>query len=208
MRARSVAMDLDLCMMDIDTAFMYAPSKTTFSSDRHMVSVMGHPRYFTCNSVYTMEFNELLREWLLSHGWTRIESEMCIYIYTMVDTCGMLGLYIDDLSLACNNSQRVMEFKRTLGHKFENKYLGELSKFLGMHIVRDRTAMKVSIDQSRYITYVLDKYGISYCSSTSMLTYLGFLMHGIASIITIIIIIDHARDVNPCLFDSLYQLAP
>jgi hypothetical protein len=29
MLAMSVAMDLDLCMMGIDTAFMYAPSKTT-----------------------------------------------------------------------------------------------------------------------------------------------------------------------------------
>jgi hypothetical protein len=51
------------------------------------------------------ELNILLRDWLISNGWTQLHSEPCIYIYRHDGIFAMLGIYVDDLQLACNNTQ-------------------------------------------------------------------------------------------------------
>jgi hypothetical protein len=93
-----------------------------------------------------MEFNELLREWLISNGWTPTQSEPCIYIYRQDVILAMIGMYVDDLPRACSNTQCMVEFNHTMGQRFKIKDLGELTKLFGMHIKRDCAAMIVSID--------------------------------------------------------------
>jgi hypothetical protein len=107
------------------------------------------------------EINELLRDLLISNGWTQLQSEPCIYIYRHDGIFAMLGIYVDDLPLACNNTQWVVEIKRTLGQRFKIKDLSELNKLLGMHITRDRVARTISIDETYYLTDVLDKHSLS-----------------------------------------------
>jgi hypothetical protein len=83
----------------------------------------------------------------VSHGWTQLMSEPCIYyVYGQDGIFAMIGIYVDDLPLARKSTQWVVEFKRTLGQRFKIKDLGDLKKLLGMHITRDRVVRTVSID--------------------------------------------------------------
>jgi hypothetical protein len=87
MLAITAAMDLDLCLMDIDTAFLYAPIKEDvfirqplgFSDGTSKVRHLQRCLYDLKQS--PREFNELLRDWLVSRGWTQLMSELCICVY-------------------------------------------------------------------------------------------------------------------------------
>jgi hypothetical protein len=80
-------MDLELCIMDIDAAFLYAPIKEnifirhplSFSDGTSKVCLLQRCLYGLRQS--PREFNKLLRDWLVSHGWTQLMSEPCIYVY-------------------------------------------------------------------------------------------------------------------------------
>jgi hypothetical protein len=49
------------------------------------------------------EFNELPREWLVSHGWRHLMSYPGIYIFLADGVFAMIALYVDDIHIACNN---------------------------------------------------------------------------------------------------------
>jgi hypothetical protein len=109
MLAISAAMDLELCLMDVDTAFLYAPIKEDvfirqplgFSDGTSKVCHLQRCLYGL--KLSPREFNELLRDWLISHGWTQIMSEPCIYVYRQGCIFAMICIYVDDLPPACNN---------------------------------------------------------------------------------------------------------
>jgi hypothetical protein len=113
----------------------------------------------------------------------------------------MIGMYVDDFPLACKNIHWVVEFKRTLCHRFKIKYLGDLKKLLGMHITRDRFARKMSIDLSKYINDMLDKHGMTDYSPHTRPKNPG-LLPGIA-ITPVTPLTGYARDIYPSLLGSL-----
>jgi hypothetical protein len=84
-----------------------------------------------------------MRDWLLSHRWTHLMSEPCIYSYRRDGVFAMLGIYADNLLLACNNTQWVVEFKRLFAQRFKIKDIGDHTKLLGMHIACDRVAKTI-----------------------------------------------------------------
>jgi hypothetical protein len=90
-----------------------------------------------------------------------------IYTYRKDGIFAMTEMHFDDLPLACNNTLWVVEFKRIMGQRFEVKDLREL-QLLGMHTTRHRVARTLSIDQSQYITDMLDKHGMGICSPYAM----------------------------------------
>jgi hypothetical protein len=130
--AISAAQDLDLFQLDIDTAFLYAPIKEDVYVRQPLGFSDGTPK--VCHlqrCLYGLkqsprEFNELLRDWLLLQGWTQCKSDPCIYIFRAPGVFAMIGVYVDDLPLACNNPTWVSQFKSTLGSRFKTKDLGEL----------------------------------------------------------------------------------
>jgi hypothetical protein len=73
--AISAAMDLEVCQLDIDTAFLYAPIK----EDVYIRQPLGFVDRFAkaCHLKRCMyglkqpprEFNTLLRDWEVDHGW-------------------------------------------------------------------------------------------------------------------------------------------
>jgi hypothetical protein len=50
------------------------------------------------------EFNEVLRDWLVSQGWRQLMSYLCIYIFVSDGVFAMIALYVDDIHVACNNA--------------------------------------------------------------------------------------------------------
>jgi hypothetical protein len=80
----AAAHDLELVGLDIDTAFLYAPIKEDVYIRQPLgfhdgTSNVCHLRRCLYGFEQSpREFNELLREWLVSKGWRHLMSDPCI----------------------------------------------------------------------------------------------------------------------------------
>jgi hypothetical protein len=83
----AAARDLELGGLDIDTAFLYAPIKEDvyfrqpLGFDDGTINVCHLRRCMYGLKQSPREFNELLRDWLVSHGWRHLMSDPCICIF-------------------------------------------------------------------------------------------------------------------------------
>jgi hypothetical protein len=145
----AAARDLELCQLDIDTAFLYAPIKEDvyirqplgFSNGTSKVCHLKRCFYGLKQS--PREFNMLLHAWLVDHGWQQRVSNPCTYVFRTGPVFAMIALYVDDILKACNDAAWLTWFKAQLGARFKIKDLGSLSQLLGMHITRDRSARTI-----------------------------------------------------------------
>jgi hypothetical protein len=146
-----------------------------------------------------------MREWLVDHGWKQWMSDPCIYTFRTGDIFAMIARYIDDIPAACTDTAWMQDFKVTLGARFKIKDLGDLSQLLGMHITRDRSARIISMDQSKYVKYILIKHNMFDCKPSSLPMELGFL-----SILMIHLgtsLLDNTRSMTCCKSSSVFACA-
>jgi hypothetical protein len=178
--AIAAARDLELCQLDIDTTFIYAPIKEDvyirlplgFSDG---TSKVCHLKRCLCGLKQSpRELNMLLRAWLVDNGWQQCISDQCIYIFRTGHVFAMIALYVDDIPAAYNNATWLASFKARLGARFRTKGMGDLSQLLGRHITRNRSARTISLDQSKYLRDVLAKYGMTDAKPSSLPMDPGF----------------------------------
>jgi len=67
-------------------------------------------------------------------------------------------VYVDDIILVTNDQNKLKEVKEKLNIEFETIDLGEVQKFLGMEVCRDRNTHIIVIHQERMIRKLLGKY--------------------------------------------------
>jgi hypothetical protein len=154
----AAARDLELCQLDIDTGFLYAPIREdvyirqplSFTDGTSKVCHLKRCLYGLKQS--PRELNMLLRAWLVDHGWQQCVSDPCIYIFRIGHVFTMIALYVDDIPAACNDATWLASFKAQLGARFKIKDLGDLSQLLGMHITRDRS--QVHARRTRQVRHV------------------------------------------------------
>ncbi|RVW60152.1 Retrovirus-related Pol polyprotein from transposon TNT 1-94 [Vitis vinifera] len=77
-----------------------------------------------------------------------------------------LVLYVDDILLASNDSDLLIETKHMLLTHFDMKDLGEASYVLGIKILRDRANEVLKLSQRTYIEKILKKFSMQNCSSS------------------------------------------
>jgi hypothetical protein len=178
--AIAAARDLELCQLDIDIAFLYAPIK----EDVYIRQPLGfnHGTSKVCHlrrCLYGLkqsprEINMLLIAWLVDHGWQQCVSDPCIHIFRTGHVFAMIALYVDDIPSACNDAAWLASFKAQLGARFKIKDLGDLSQLLGIHITRDCSARTISLVQSKYLRDILAKYGMTDSKPSSLPKDPGF----------------------------------
>jgi hypothetical protein len=179
--AIAAARDFELCMLDIDTAFLDASIKEDVYIRQPLGFLDGTSK--VCHikrCLYVLkssprEFNMLLRAWIVDNRWKHCISDPCIYIFRGGHVFAMIALYVDDIPAACNDATWLTSFKAQLGARFKIKDLGDLSQRLGMHITRNRSARTISLDQSKYLRDILAKYGMAGCRPSSLTMDPGFL---------------------------------
>jgi hypothetical protein len=172
--AIAAARDLELCQLDIDTAFLYAIIKGDvyirqplgFSDGTSKVCHLKRCLYGLKHS--PREYNMLHRAWLVEHGWQQCILDPCIYIFRAGHIFAMIALCVDDIPAACNDTTWLTSFEARLGARFKIKDLGDLSQLLSMHITRDRSARTISVDESKYLRDILAKYGMADCKPSSL----------------------------------------
>lgn len=109
------------------------------------------------------QWNIKFHQAIAAFGFTQNPEEHCLYIKQVGSRIAFLVLYVDDILLAGNDVNFLMEIKAWLFNMFEIKDLGEASYILGVKIIRDRAARKLSLSQENYINTLLRRFKMDYC---------------------------------------------
>ena len=76
-----------------------------------------------------------------------------------------LVLYVDDILLATNDTDLLVERKKLLSSHIDMKDLGKTSYVLGIQILRDRPSGILRLSQHTYIEHILKMFNMQSCSS-------------------------------------------
>jgi hypothetical protein len=115
--AIAAARDLELCRLDNDTAFLYAPIKEEVNVRQPLgfgdgTSKVCHlKRCLYGPKQCPRELNMVLRAWLIDHGWQQCVSDPCIYIFRTGHVFAMIALYVNAIPAACNDATWLASFK-------------------------------------------------------------------------------------------------
>ena len=105
---------------------------------------------------WNIRFDEVVQEF----GFTKIESESCVYKKVSGSSLVFLILYVDDILLIGNDIPMLESVKTSLKNSFSMKDLGEAAYILGIKIYRDRSKRLIGLSQSTYLDKVLERFGM------------------------------------------------
>ena len=167
------SLDLELHQMDVKTAFLngeldeeiYMEQPTGFveEGNEHKVCKLLKSIYGLKQSSRQWYFR--FQEVVLSNGFTMIDEDNCVYTKRSKGKFVIMSLYVDDILIAGNDKDFVMDVKAWLSSSFEMKDMGEAAYILGVKISRDRSKRLLSLSQETYIKKVLERFGMQNCKS-------------------------------------------
>lgn len=112
-------------------------------------------------------WNEALNNVLVNYGLNQSVWDQCIYYSKRGDDILIVAIYVDDILIFTNKEDREMEMKAELSRNFKMKDLGEATSILGIRITRNNKKGLITIDQSRYITEIIQKFNMQDCNSVA-----------------------------------------
>ena len=94
-------------------------------------------------------------------GFRPLRSDPCLYYYGSGDTYAILGVYVDDCSLAGKTPSVVKDLKKQLSNKFRMTDGGPATLLLGMEI--SQRDGEITVSQHNYILTILKKFEMEDC---------------------------------------------
>jgi Reverse transcriptase (RNA-dependent DNA polymerase)/Integrase core domain len=76
----------------------------------------------------------------------------------------VLIVYVDDITLMGDSIEQIVYFKKQLANRFEITDLGEISYYLGLRVIRNRSNRTITLDQEKYISDVLARFQMNSCT--------------------------------------------
>jgi hypothetical protein len=154
--------DWGIRQFDVSTAYLNAPIEETiyvepppgFEEPDGKIWLLKKSLYGAKQSA--KNWNDFLAKALRVYGFVLASSDHYIWTTTHL----ILGLHVDDLAVAYANSAALDHFTAFVKTQFEMNDLGELSYFLGIKIIRDRTLGVTQLSQAGYIDQALVKFGL------------------------------------------------
>ena len=167
--------DLIMHQMDVKIAYLNAPIDCEIYMDQaegfEILSDCGDKLVYALNkSLYGLKqsgrnWNSMLHNYLIDNDFVQCTTDMCVY--TNISDGNMIALliWVDDLIIAASSDALLCETKQMLNAKFHMKDLGKLSYFLGIDF--DQSNDVVTMNQSRYISKMLERFDMSDCKPRS-----------------------------------------
>ncbi|CAG7717827.1 unnamed protein product [Allacma fusca] len=106
-------------------------------------------------------WNERFHEEMKKLGFTRLESDRCVYVKRCGGVIIYVLIYVDDIIVVSNKVSALKEVTSLLREKFEMSNCSSLGQFLGMSIDYDREKGVLKINQTAYIDRVLKRFGMT-----------------------------------------------
>jgi Reverse transcriptase (RNA-dependent DNA polymerase) len=116
-----------------------------------------------------------LRRYLESIGFIRCHADHCIYFNSATGV--IIAVWVDDLTILGRTVDIINSVKKNLTDTFEMKDLGELEYFLGIQVIRDRAGHGIHINQSRYISMILNRFSMLESNPVSAPMAIGTVLH-------------------------------
>jgi Reverse transcriptase (RNA-dependent DNA polymerase)/DNA N-6-adenine-methyltransferase (Dam) len=169
----SIALETDMQVthFDVKSAFLHGElNATVYLSQPPGFVTKGKERhvYQLNKSLYGLieanrVWNEVLDDILLLAGFARLRSEVCVYRKDDPGGSIFVAVYVDDILHLCPSKSLylVTSFEALLKAHLEITNLGPVSYFLGWEI--QRTSNTLTIHQSKYISDLLSRFGMSDC---------------------------------------------
>lgn len=160
--------DYHIHQMDVVTAFLNGTLREDIyisQPDGYIQPGKEHQVCKLLKSLYGLKqapriWYELFDNFLLSQGFSRCESDTNVYVKRSQSTILLLGLYIDDLLLICNNLQYLTATKALFSHRFAMTDNNEIEYILNIQIRRNRSQKTLTLSQDKYIFDLLTKFNM------------------------------------------------
>jgi hypothetical protein len=169
--------DLELAHMDVTSAFLIPELNEEVYMK--LPSGMQETKVWKLKkSLYGLKqasraWNQEVELFLLSIGFHSCKTDPCIFIKSSLQSKIIIGLYVDDLLIACTNLKDLGKFKLKLKAKWDIKEVSSSSSFLGLAITRDRVGKKIHLSQESLIQDILTDCEMESCNSAKIPYELG-----------------------------------
>ena len=159
--------DYDAHHLDVKTAFLNGELETE-------VYIKCPPGFEVPGKVWKLEkalyglrqaaqaWHKKLKASLLGAGFSVSLADPCLYMMKVHGECVYMLVHVDDC-LVAGSTTGVQTVKTAIKALFDVKDTGPVSFFLGLQVVRDRTARKLWLGQPRYVETVLEQLCMADC---------------------------------------------
>ena len=110
---------------------------------------------------------ELLKQWLISNGFSQLRSDLCVYKAQIKGTIVVLLVYVDDMIIASSDSGALDDLENLLESRFKMTKGGNINWFLGMTVSQDFDRKTIRLCQRQYIVDTLRMFNMSDCHPVS-----------------------------------------
>ncbi|KAI7958287.1 hypothetical protein MJO29_006504 [Puccinia striiformis f. sp. tritici] len=164
--------DWDIQQMDVKCAFLNGiPDEDIFIKIPDGVNIdlpPGHGLKLQ-KSLYGLKqsprcWYKALKDFFTSINFTPAGADPCLFIHQDSTQPCFVFVHVDDMVIFGPN---VQFFKDHINSRFEMEDLGECTWVLGMRVTRNRAERTISLCQDRYISEMLDEFGMSDCRPIS-----------------------------------------
>jgi hypothetical protein len=132
------------------------PPKGYASDDPAVVYKLNKPLYGLKQA--PRAWHEKLRTVLRAIGFSNSKADAALFILRSKGNPLFLLTYVDDLLLACKNTQLLAWVKQQITRQLDVHDMGEAHLFLGMEITRDRSARTLTLTQSHKTLELLKRW--------------------------------------------------
>ena len=161
--------DWEIHQMDVKSAFlnglldeeiyMEQPQGFVASGQSDKVCLLKKAIYGLkqASRAWNLQFNSVL----LDLGFKRTHSDAGVYHRLDAGGTIIIILYVDDITILGDTLDSISALKANLSNRYEMTDLGEIDSYLGVKITRDRSVKRLDIDQSRYVSEIVDRFGMA-----------------------------------------------
>jgi hypothetical protein len=177
----AVAYDWEVCLVDIESAFVNAPLKKLI----YVTIPPGFKSYFPdgttalklLRSLYGLRsspanWNSAFDTCLVNFGFRRTKSDPCVYVFTGVDGRLVLSLHVDDALITSSNKEVKSIFLAYLRKSFTIKLEDPVRRVLGTNLTR--TSRGFTLHMRDYTEKLLQAYGFFRSKPNKEITPMSF----------------------------------
>ncbi|PKU66151.1 Retrovirus-related Pol polyprotein from transposon TNT 1-94 [Dendrobium catenatum] len=145
---------------------------TTYTTPQISQSQSTHPNHVCKLNKALYGLKQSPRQWfatltgfLHTQGFRTSHSDPSLMICQQTNIQIYFLIYVDDLIVTGNNKAAVQTLLNNLHNRFNTRYLGQLSQFLGITAIPQPDGLL--LHQSRYATSILQRAGMTNCKPTA-----------------------------------------